>query len=423
MTVRSDIVVVGAGVIGLTTAYELQRRGLKVALVEARKGVALETSHANGSILTPSISMPFNGPGVHRHLAASLLRGNASPGVRWSALPSLIGWGARFLRNSTAARFLAATKANYTLGRHSLGLLRGLRDELDLDYDASNRGTLKLFRSTAALESALELARVLEPLGLRCLTLDRAGTTAVEPELDSIVGQIAGAVHFPDDESGDAHKFCVALARRFEADGGRLIADSPVVNVETDRGRVSGVRINGTALASDRIVMSAGNATAGLVAPLGIRLAIRPVKGYTVTFDATHLERRPGLPVLDDDLHAGVVPLGGRVRLAGTAEFCGHDLSLDPARIRHLTGLLDDIYPRMAAQLDLDNGRPWTGLRPVSADGVPLIGESALRGLYLNAGHGHLGWTLAMGSAQLLADVMTGSRPMIDPVPYRANRH
>jgi D-amino-acid dehydrogenase len=416
-----DAIVVGAGLMGVATAHALLARGYRTTLVEAREGVALETSHANGAMLVASMPDPWNAPGVHRHLATSLFDPHSPMKLRLAAVPSLTTWGIRFLRNSTAARHAAATRANYALARYSVAQTRELRERLGLRYDASTAGTMKIFREAGAMEGPLALARMLAPLGLEFAVLDADGAVAAEPALADVHGQIAGALRFPGDEAGDAFTFCESLAAQFERGGGVVRRSTRVRGLTADRAGVTGVALERETLSAPLVVVAAGNGTERLVRSVGLRLPIRPAKGYTLTFDQAPAGS-PRLPVVDDALHAAVVPLGSRLRIAGTAEFAGNDLSIRRERIENLVNLLRAMYPGIAARLDLAAGRPWTGLRPMSADGLPFIGATRIRGLYVNAGHGHLGWTLAVGSARLLADALDGRAPEIDPTPYAASR-
>jgi D-amino-acid dehydrogenase len=415
------VIVIGAGLAGITTAYELLRRGFETILIDRRPQVALESSFANGGLLTPSMADPWNGPGVHRQLLASLFDPHSAMKLRPAAIPSLAGWGVRFLRYSKLARHEAATRANFHLANYSLRCLEQLSTLLSLEFDAASSGTLKVFRTQRAMERPLRLARMLQPLGLKSQILSAAQAVETEPALADIGERIVGAIRFPDDRSGDAHRFCEQLADAFLKSGGTAHLNAAVSGIAHEAGAVAGVRLGEQLLAADCVVIAAGNASFGLARELGVSLPIRPAKGYTLTFDMSQIDAAPRVPVIDETLHAAVAPLGRFMRIAGTAEFAGHDLRMRPERIDNLRALLAAIFPRIARQLS-DGGKPWTGLRPMSADGTPFIGPTWMKGLHVNAGHGHLGWTLAAGSAGLLADLMQGRTPQIDPRPYRIGR-
>lgn len=415
-------IVIGGGLAGVTTAYELARRGYRTLLIEGRKSVALGTSYANGSILTPSMADPWNSPGVHRHLATSFFDPHSAIKLRLCALPSLVGWGARFLRNSSRERYLAATLANFLLARYSVEKMREVRKQVRLNYDCGDIGTLKVFHERSALEASLAVAEKLGHSGLRFEFLDSDRTIALEPALIEIRDQIVGALRFPDDESGDARVFCEELTTEIRRLGGQILTDSIVREIRIEKGAISGVDCGNHTESADLVVVASGISSVALLKKFGINLPIRPAKGYSVTFDTHAVEGTPTIPIVDDAHHAAVVPLGNRLRVAGTAEFAGNDLKISPARIDGLFRILSALLPQISTQLSVTSGQPWAGLRPMSADGSPFIGQASLPGLYINTGHGHLGWTMAMGSAYLLADLIDGQSPEIDPEFYRVAR-
>ena len=280
---------------------------------------------------------------------------------------------------------------------------------------------MKIFRDARAMQGPLKLAEMLAPLGLEYAVLDADGAVAAEPALADVRREIACALRFPADEVGDAFQFCEALTARFEQGGGIVRRSTRVLGITVAAGRVAGLELADGPLRAARVVIAAGNGAAGLLRGPGVRLPIRPAKGYTLTFDAAPAGS-PRLAVVDDALHAAVVPVGTRLRIAGTAEFAGNDLTIRRERIENLAKLLQAMYPGVAARLDPAAGRPWTALRPMSADGVPFVGATRIPGLYVNAGHGHLGWTLAVGSSRLVADALDGRAPDLDPAPYAATR-
>ncbi|MEO7026701.1 MAG: FAD-dependent oxidoreductase, partial [Caulobacteraceae bacterium] len=336
MRTQGDVVVIGAGLAGLSVAYELARRGRPVRLIEAREGVALETSFANGGMMTPSMADPWNAPGVGRRLAASLFDPRAAVKLRLSAVPSLAGWGLTFLRNSAPARHRASTIAAYRLADYSRTATLDLRERLDLTFDSSSRGTMKIFRARGAFEEQCSLARMLRVEGLRHEELDAEGALRVEPLLAPVRGAIVGALHYPDDETGDAHLFCRALADRFAVAGGRFEAGVSVRGFDLSGSRIIGVRTDSGVITAADVILAAGAASRSLLTPLRLNLAIRPAKGYSLTFPPGAVPALPGVPVVDEALHAAVVPLGERLRVVGFAEFAGDDRSIHPGRIDHL---------------------------------------------------------------------------------------
>jgi len=424
------IIVIGSGLIGLSSAYFLKQRGHDVTVIDRQDGPGRETSFANGSLLTPSMPEPWNAPGCWRVLLSSLGRSDAPLQLRLKAIPGLAGWGITFLRNSAPAAFERNTLANLRLALYSLRVMRDFREHTSIDYGRAARGTLKVFRTADAMDRALTAAEQLATEGLSFRRLSKHETVEMEPALAPIADQLTGAIRYHADETGDAYRFCVAVAEHLWQRRVEFRFRTQVSSLEVQSGRVVALQCESGSgperLIADGYVIAAGSYSTPLVRPLGIRLAVRPAKGYSVTFDApqTGADRMPSralkVPSVDDDMHAAVVPVGGAIRVAGTAEFAGFDLTLRPERVKNLTRLVQQILP--GAGLDPDTAKPWCGLRPMSADGVPIIGLTPISNLWVNTGHGHLGWTMAAGSGELLAGLMSEASPAIDPAPYDPER-
>jgi D-amino-acid dehydrogenase len=420
LCVLVNVIIIGGGLIGVTTAYFLRKHGHEVTVLDRQDGPAQETSFANGSLLTPSMPEPWNAPGCWRVLLNSLGRSDAPLQLRIEALPSLAGWGIDFLRNSRPARFKRSTIRNLNLALYSLKAMETLRRETRIEYGRGTRGTLRVFRDSAGMNRALMAADCLATEGLMFRHLSTQELVDLEPALSPIRDQLVGAIHYSSDESGDAHWFCVALLEYLRKQGVKFAGRTVASRFEVKSRSVTGVRTNDGNLSADQYVVSAGSYSGQLLRPLGLRLPVKPAKGYSVTFDPPVAGGTLSIPVVDDDVHAAVVPLGTSIRVAGTAEFAGFDLRLRPKRIANLVGLAQKILPH--AGFEPTKARAWCGLRPMSADGVPLIGRTTIRNLWVSSGHGHLGWTLAAGSAQLLADLISGEPPSIDPAPYDLGR-
>jgi len=411
------VVIIGAGLIGVSTAYFLRLRGHEVTVIEREEGAGLQTSFANGALITPSMPEPWNAPGCWRLLLASLARSDAPLQLRLRALPHLLGWGMQFLRNSSPERYQESTVRNVRLALFSLDILQNLRRQTGIEYGATARGSLKLFRSGQALNDALRGAEHLLAEGLKLRRLSREETVELEPALVPIHEQLAGAIHYPADETGDAHRFCGALAELARQRGVNFSFGTSVSRFEVSSGRVVAMQTEQERLIAEQYVVAAGSYSTALLQALGVQLPVRPAKGYSVTFEGSRTLR---VPIVDDDMHAAIVPVGNATRVAGTAEFAGFDLTIRPERVRNLRKLAQKILP--GAGLDVATAQPWCGLRPMSADGVPIIGATTIPNLWLNTGHGHLGWTMAAGSGQLLAELLSGETPGLDPQPYSLAR-
>ncbi len=414
--------VVGGGLIGLTTAWALQSRGEEVLLVDRCDSVAQETSFANAGLITPSMPEPWNGPGVFRHLLASLFNPRAGLRLKPSALPQLIPWGLRFIAHSVPGRHFAACTDNYRLAHYSLIKTQTLSEQLGLQYSRGTAGTLSVFRDKATFEAKRTVIDHVASLGMRFRRLDPAAIVRLVPGLRGSASSLICGVHFPDDHHGDAHRFCRELYSHFISAGGTARFGESVQGLLVDHGRIRGARLADDNVRADRVVIAAGSHSPALLAGVGLKLPVKPAKGYSVTVNVNDTEALPPLPVIDDALHVCLTPLGDRIRMVGTAEFAGFDLSLDPIRTDNLVAVFRRLLPELAETTNLGSATRWAGLRPMSYDGRPFIGATGVEGLYVSSGHGPLGWTMAMGSAELLADLIVGKPPAIDPNPYSVTR-
>lgn len=415
-------IIIGGGLQGLCTAKVLSDQAQTVEVLEAREGVGLETSFANGGMLTASLPAPWNSPGVYKHLMASLFDPMSPMKLHIKTIPSLTSWGIKFLRNATPNRYQNAALANYSLASYSIDRTTELGQKLELSFDARNSGTLAIYRDEESLQRDLGLVEALSGIGLAFNLLGAGETIAVEPLLADIEKDIQGALHFPGDTTGDAHLFCRAVEHDLKTRGVDIRTNTVVDELLIKSNEVLGVRVNGEELLADRVIVASGTQTPSLLKGTGLRLPIQPVKGYSVTFELDAEIERPKIPVIDDSLHAAITPLGTRLRAVGTAEFCGYNSVIEEIRSQNLVNLLDSIYPELARTIDKTKGVAWAGLRPMSCDGKPFIGPSRVKGLYFNAGHGQLGWTMAMGSAHLLADLLAERTPAIDSKPFAVHR-
>ena len=416
---QPDFQIIGAGLIGLSTAHALQEKGASVRLIERAHGPAQGTSHANAGMVHTALADPWNGPGIGRQLLGSLINPQSPMKLRLTALPGLSDWGLSFLRFSRVNRHWQSTMDNYHLAAFSAQLVKDWQQKLAMKNDYQGDGLLKIFRNKAELDKASDMARRLQGLGLKAAFITASEAIAKEPCLAPIRPHIKGGIYYADDFAADAYGFCLALANHFKDRGGMFMPDTEVKNLIADKGQVCGVRTSSGDLLAKTTIIAAGAYSRGLLKPQGINLKMRPVKGYSLTFEGI---TGPRLPVADESLHAAVTPLGNRLRIAGTAEITGFDPSRRTARLQPLLGLLRAIYPELAKGKTLQEAKTWHGFRPVSADGVPYIGKTPLGGLAVNTGHGHMGWTFSAGSGELLAALLCGEDPAINPAPYAVMR-
>ncbi|MGE0482977.1 MAG: D-amino acid dehydrogenase [Gammaproteobacteria bacterium] len=401
-------IVIGAGLLGLTTATCLQQGGARVTVIERAPGAGLETSFANGGMLHASQASPWNEPGVLSQALRMLGREDSALLIRPRALPSMLRWTWDFFRQSSPRCFERNMARNARLASYSLRMLDALYNDIASDYERADRGTLKIYRTVQELDAALAAAERCRAWDVRFDVLDSAAVARLEPALGPVQQALSGGVHFPDDVAGDAHLFCRALSQRLVRDGAELRYESHAEQILLAAGRFDAVVIDGEPLRADACVVAAGSYSAALLAPLGLRLPVQPVKGYSLTIPLASWHAPPRVPVIDEHFHAAVCPLGERLRVAGTAEFTGFDAALTPSRIANLYHLVEQVYPEGARLVDPRTVVEWCGFRPMSPDGVGLMGPSAIPGLHLNTGHGHLGWTMAPGAGKLVADQVLG---------------
>lgn len=414
--------VVGSGLLGLVTAYYLRRHGFEVTVVDRQAGPGRETSYANGGMLHASQANPWNEPGVLWRALRMLGREDSALLVRLRALPGMLGWGLAFVRHSEPARYARNFEKNARLARYSLATMEELRGTVGEGYGYAKQGTLKLFRTAAELAAAAGLCERLADLGVPYRAVDPGGAVAIEPALADVAPQLAGGLYFPADESGDAYAFCGLLAGHCRGMGVQFRFDTTVTGCLRQHDRVRAVATDTGTIAADLVVLAAGSYTPQLAQTAGLRVPVMPVKGYSLSLPLAGWAAPPRVPVIDEHLHAAICPLGARLRVAGTAEFTGYDLRLTPGRIANLYALVEKIYPAFVPHLDRTRAEAWTGLRPMSSDGVGIMGRTAIRDLYLNTGHGPLGWTMAAGAGKLVADQIAGKQPELDLGPYELAR-
>jgi len=414
--------VVGGGLLGVTSAWYLAERGFRVTVVERREATALDTSFANGGLITPSQSDPWNGPGTAFNLIKWLGREDSPLLLQPTALPGMWRWGLSFLANSRMKHWWPATEANLRLGLYSAASLRELRESLGLEYHHLSRGTLKIFRDEEALEHSDVLARSLAPIGLKHQALDPGQAIGLEPLLAPLRGELAGAIHYPDDESGDAHLFTRLMEDRSRKAGVAFRFGAEVTGFRHRSGRIEALSCGDEELQAEVYILAAASRTPALAAPLGLKLPIYPVKGYSLTLPVPDLEPMLSVPLVDFEQKVVITPLGGRLRVAGTAEFAGFDSRENPRRsagiLKHTLRLL----PQLAGRVKPAEVSYWNGLRPMTPDGPPILGATRYPNLFMNAGHGPLGFTLAAGSSRAVADLAAGREPEIPLAAYSAAR-
>jgi D-amino-acid dehydrogenase len=412
------IVILGAGVIGATTAYYLAREGHEVTVIERRAEAGLETSFANGGLVTPSMADPWAAPGVPMMLLKGLGRNDAPFVLRLSAIPGMLGWGLLFLRNCGEARWRENTSAVFELATYSRDALDRLTEEPDLVYHRFGNGTMRVYRSEEDLAEARAGVGFYGDLGVEYRIVDAAEAVALEPSLAPVQTQIAGAIHFPGDRSGDAFKFTQSIAGLARKHGAMFRYETTASGWDAAGDRIAALITDKGRIAADGFVLAAASYSPGLARPLGLRLPIRPVKGYSATFPIAGWNNAPAMPLVDYSRKMAVTRLGDRIRLAGTVEFTGYDQRPNSVRSAMLLTGFRDLFPHYEPRAI----EYWNGLRPMTPDGRPILGTAGWRNLWINTGHGPLGWTLACGSALVTAALIAGKRPDVAAEPFLLRR-
>jgi D-amino-acid dehydrogenase len=411
------VLVLGAGVIGVTSAWYLAQAGHEVVVADRQPHAGLETSFANGGQISAAHAEPWARPSVVPKILRWLGREDAPLLFRPRADWAQWLWAARFLAECTPGSFERNCRTLAGLAAYSRESLLALRERLNLSYDHLSRGILHFATDRRDFEALARAAEAMRALGVEREVKSASECLALEPSLKSSLDPVAGGVYTPTDESGDAHRFTRELAALASQCGVAFRFDTPLQAIELEDGRVAGVRLRDESqrLTADAYVVALGSFSALLLRTAGIRIPVYPLKGYSITLPLGPAEEAAAPTVsLTDEAHKIVVSrLGNRLRAAGTAELDGYDASLNPVRCAAIARRVRELFPGLGGVTTVDN---WAGLRPATPDNVPLIGRTRLPNLYLNTGHGTLGWTLACGSGRALADLVSGRQP---DVPFR----
>ncbi|KNY14467.1 amino acid dehydrogenase [Shinella sp. SUS2] len=413
------VIVLGAGIVGVTSAYQLARAGHEVTVVDRQPGPALETSFANAGEVSFGYCSPWAAPGILMKAMKWLFMQHAPLILRPKVDMAMLSWMTQMLRNCTSARYALNKSRMLRLADYSRISLAALREETGIAYDERMQGTLQLFRTEAQLDASAKDVKALAADGIPYEVLDPEGCIRVEPALKHVREKIVGGLLTPKDETGDCFKFANALAAKAEALGVRFNYGSIIRGLDVEGGRVRGVVTAHGVLTADAVVVALGSFSPLLVRPHGIRLPVYPVKGYSLTIPITDTTRAPESTVMDETYKIAITRLGDRIRVGGMAEISGYTNDLGEPRRLTLQHSVTDLFPGG----DVSKASFWSGLRPMTPDGTPVIGPTKVAGLYLNTGHGTLGWTMSSGSARLVADLVSGRKPEIDATDLAVARY
>ncbi|UXZ05762.1 D-amino acid dehydrogenase [Moraxella nasicaprae] len=404
-----NIIVLGGGVIGTTTAYYLAKSGAKVTVIDRCANVAEETSFGNAGQISPGYSTPWAAPSIPMKAVKWLFQKHAPLAISPDGTGFQLSWMKQMLANCNAQKYEINKERMMRVAEYSRDCIRALRDEIGIDYEHRTGGTLQLFRKPAQLEAMKLDTKVLDECGVPYEVLDKDGLVRAEPALAYASAELLGGLRLPNDETGDCHLFTKRLAEHSKTLGVEFKFNTVIDKIIFDNQKVTGVVANGETLTADGFVLALGSYSRAMAKDLGLDLPVYPVKGYSLTVPIVDETKAPVSTVLDETYKIAITRFDKRIRVGGMAELSGFDKSLNPARRATLEMVTKSLFDGG----DLPNAKFWTGLRPMTPDGTPIIGATKFDNLFINTGHGTLGWTMACGSGKLLSDIILGQPTQI----------
>lgn len=414
------IAILGSGVVGTTSAWYLAQAGHEVVVLDRQSGPALETSFANAGEISPGYASPWAAPGIPLKALRWLTMKHAPLILRPQLDMAMVRWLIAMLGNCNARSYALNKSRMVRLAEFSRDCLIALRAQTGIAYDERMQGTLQLFREEKQLAGIAKDIAVLKADGVPFEVLDRGGCIAAEPGLANSSEPIAGGLRLPNDETGDCFKFTNALADMAAAMGVEFRYGTTITRMIEDRGRITGVATDAGLVTADAYLVAMGSYSPRLVAPLGVKLPVYPVKGYSLTVPIVDAQSAPVSTLLDESYKVAITRLGDRIRIGGMAEISGFNDKLPHARRATLEHSAQSLFPGAG---DYANASFWSGLRPMTPDSTPIVGPTRFDNLFLNTGHGTLGWTMACGSASVISDIISGKTPAIEASDLAISRY
>ncbi|PTB18492.1 D-amino acid dehydrogenase small subunit [Trinickia symbiotica] len=413
------VIVLGSGVVGVTSAYYLARAGHEVTVVDREAGPALETSFANAGQISPGYAAPWAAPGVPLKAVKWMFQKHAPLAIRLDGTQFQLRWMWQMLRNCTAERYATNKGRMVRLAEYSRDCLQALRAETGIQYEGRTGGTLQVFRTQQQLDGAAKDVAVLQEANVPYELLSATELSRAEPALAAVSHKLTGGLRLPGDETGDCQLFTTRLAAMAAELGVKFRFGTSIDELLMASGRIAGVRCGDEVLHADTYVVALGSYSTKLVADIA-KIPVYPLKGYSITAPVVNAEAAPVSTVLDETYKIAITRFDNRIRVGGMAEIVGFDKKLRQARRETLEMCVNDLFPGAG---DTSQAPFWTGLRPMTPDGTPIVGRTPLPNLFLNTGHGTLGWTMSCGSGQLLADLISGKRPAIKADDLSVHRY
>ena len=420
------VLILGSGVLGVTSAYYLAQKGFDVTVIDRQPSVGLETSFANAGQISPGYSAPWAAPGVPLKAIKWLFQRHAPLALKADFTFWQLQWTLQLLRNCTAGRYDINKERMVRLAEYSRDCIIELRNSTGIAYEGRTGGTLQVFRTQKQLDAEAKDIAVLSRLGVPFEHLDPDGCARAEPALALVKDKLLGGLRLPHDETGDCQLFTQNLAEKAVAKGVAFRQDVTIERLLSKNNQLTGVEISTSAgkevLVADQYVVALGSYSRQLLQGLGMSIPVYPVKGYSLTVPVINSASAPISTVMDETYKVAITRFDDRIRVGGMAELAGFDLSLNPRRRETLEMVLNGLFPNGG---DISQSQFWTGLRPMTPDGTPIIGRAsqAYNNVWLNTGHGTLGWTMACGSGQVLADLMAGQKTAIQSDDLSLSRY
>jgi D-amino-acid dehydrogenase len=404
------VLVLGSGVVGVSTAYYLARAGHEVTVVDRQPGPALETSFANAGQISPGYASPWAAPGVPLKALKWLFQRHAPLAIRPDGTLFQLEWMWEMYRNCSAERYAVNKERMVRLAEYSRDCIRQLRQESDIQYEGRQQGTLQLFRTQAQYDGAAKDIEVLREAGVPYEVLNSAELSRAEPALADVRHKLVGGLRLPNDETGDCQLFTTRLAAMAKELGVRFEFGTSIDALDITGDQITSVRTSRGVMKADRYVLALGSYSRFLLGEQ-FKVPVYPLKGYSITVPITNAAKAPVSTILDETYKIAITRFDDRIRVGGMAEIAGYSKALNPRRRETLEMVVTDLFPQGG---DVGKASFWTGLRPMTPDSTPIVGATPLRNLFLNTGHGTLGWTMACGSASVIADLVSGRAPAID---------
>ncbi|MDR8731605.1 D-amino acid dehydrogenase [Burkholderia pseudomultivorans] len=413
------VVILGSGVVGVASAYYLARAGHEVTVIDREAGPALETSFANAGQISPGYAAPWAAPGVPLKAVKWMFEKHAPLAIRLDGTRFQLQWMWQMLRNCTAERYAVNKGRMVRLAEYSRDCLQALRADTGIQYEGRTGGTLQLFRTQQQLDGAAKDIAVLREANVPFELLSPAELKNAEPALAAVSHKLTGGLRLPGDETGDCQLFTTRLAALAESLGVKFRYNTPIDALAIAGGRIAGVQCGSETVRADAYVVALGSYSTNFVANL-MKIPVYPLKGYSITAPIVDAAAAPVSTVLDETYKIAITRFDQRIRVGGMAEIVGFDKNLRAARRETLEMCVNDLFPGGG---DTSKATFWTGLRPMTPDGTPIVGRTPVSNLFLNTGHGTLGWTMSCGSGQLLADLISGKKPAIQADDLSVHRY